>query len=101
MPFVGMLKLNSTANVVVQNNSVDKVATTTLKINRRDRITDAEPNTVLAGASNNFSIAIGDRIDRVIIMVSPPVGGRATVTVNALSSINCDADTHLVFDTEP
>jgi hypothetical protein len=100
MPYLGKLKKNTTVAIEITNSSADVCATTTLLINGRDRITDASPNSVAAGAMATISASISDRIDRVLLLVSPPPGGRAVVRVNQGTAINVDADAQLTFDTE-
>jgi hypothetical protein len=46
-------------------------------------------------------VTVGDRIERVIVLVAPPPDGLATVSVNGAAPINIDGDSQVTYDTEP
>jgi hypothetical protein len=102
MPYIGLLKQGATMNVSITSAATDRVAVTILKVNRQDKISEAEPSSVMtAGVAQNIATTIGARIDRVLVMIAPPAGGSASVRVDQFPPVNVDGDTQLVFDCEP
>lgn len=98
--YIGVLKQGSTAMIEITSSSADRVALTVLKISR-DRVSVAETSSVAAGQLQTVATTIGSRDVRVIMLVEPPPGGRASIKVNALSPIQADEDVSLTFDCEP
>src|SRR5437762_2677015 len=101
MPFKGVLKQGSGYMIEINSQSTDAIGVTILKINKRDKIASADPSTVAAGATTQTNDTLGSGIDRLLITISPPVGGRATVrVVQGVASYLDDitGDTQFVYD---
>ncbi len=101
MPFKGELKKQVQFTIEVAGDPTGKTAITVVKINRRERVANADPTTVDIGAAQTITEKLGLGIDRVMIYVNPPAGGKCNVTI-AQGAANfadqCEGDTTLVFD---
>jgi hypothetical protein len=104
--YLGARKQNTTAQMTFTNQSLDKLAVTVLLINRRDDISRALAYTIPAPGDGSdgietIPVTIGRRIDRVIVLVDPPGGGRSVLRIDGGAAINLEGDARLTFDTEP
>ena len=104
--YLRALKQNTTAEMEFTNQNVDKLAVTILLINRRDDISQALTYTIPAPVDGNdgieaIPVTIGDKIDRVILLVDQPGGGRSVLRIDGGAAINLEGDARLTFDTEP
>jgi hypothetical protein len=102
--YAGSLKKNTTAKMEFTNQSTDKLLVTVLSINRRDDISQAVPYTIPAagdGGIVTIPLNVGERIERVILLVDPPAGGHCVLRIDAGPAINLEGDARVTFDTEP
>jgi hypothetical protein len=104
--YLGALKRNTTAHMEFTNQNLDKLAVTVLLINRREDISRAVPYTIPAAIDGNdgietIPVTIGERIDRVILLVDQPGGGRCVLRIDSGPAINMEGDARITFDTEP
>ncbi len=104
--YLGNLKKNTTAQMEFTNQSTDRIAVTILLINRRNDISEALPYTIPAAGDGmsgveTIAVTIGDRIERVILLVDPIAGGLCVLRIDAGPAISMEGETRLTFDTEP
>jgi hypothetical protein len=104
--YLGALKRDTTAQMTFTNQSLDRLAVTVLLINRRDDISQALPYTIPAPGDGDegietIPVTIGHKIDRVVVLVDPPEGGKSVLRIDGGAAINLEGDARLTFDTEP
>jgi len=81
MPFFSVT-LKQGANYTVRiADGVNGTAVSFITLNKADRIAAAQPESVAAGATTDFAQNFGAKIDRLILILSPRVGGSVSVTV--------------------
>jgi len=112
MPFRGTLKQGSAFTIDVTNNAnnTDKCAYTVFKINKTDRVSDANPVTVDLNATGSVTDTPSGSINRVMIILNPPPAGpNGAPIVNVRVSQNnaivandtYGTDVEIVFDCTP
>jgi hypothetical protein len=101
MPYKGELKKQTPFTLEVVGAGNDKSAITIVKINRKEKVANADPTTILMGATQTITDQVGLGIDRVMVYVNPPSGGTVRVTVmqgaTQFSDV-CGGDSILIFD---
>jgi len=101
MPFKGELKKQTPFTIDVVGSANDKCAITIVKINRKEKVANADPTTIPMGVAQTITDQLGPGIDRVFIYVNPPAGGQVKLTLNQGGTQfvdMCNADSILVFD---
>lgn len=101
MPYKGELKKTTPYTLEIAGAANAKGAVAILKINKRERITSADPTTIDIAGAFKVDDTLGVGIDRLMIFVTPPEGGSLRVTVtqgNVQFSDTCITDVVLTYD---
>jgi hypothetical protein len=101
MPFKGEIKRQTSFTIDVAGDATGPTAITVVKINRREKVSNADPTTIAMAASQTITEKLGPGIDRLMIYVNPPAGGRCNVRIlqDAMQFTDtCEGDTILIFD---
>ncbi len=100
MPLKGAFAKGSPITILVASSPFAPTGLTIIKINQRGGM-NARSLTFAPGQSADFTELLGQRIVRMILLVTPPVGGAANVAVVQGTTQYADqltGDAELVFD---
>jgi hypothetical protein len=81
MPFFSVTLKQGVNYTVRIADGVNGTAVSFITLNKADRIAAAQPETVGGGATMDFAQNFSAKIDRVILLLSPRVGGSVSLTV--------------------
>jgi hypothetical protein len=106
MPYLGILKQSVAYTVEIDNSpTADACGVTAVKVNKREKISSADPSTVPRNEVKQITDTPGAGIDRVIWLLSPAPGAAVifTTIINGIRSapLQITGDSQVTYDAIP